>query len=202
MTRPFDNSDTAIVFGRQLPCDDAPVDERVRLEKMFHSTTEHFDRVKHTNNLTGKDMVASNTCAAIRRSVWVENRYDESTSGGEEGPFICYALNCGLSVIYQPDAQVYHSHRDRMFRLACREFEILHKNLSYMGRSMRAADKIRLLAGFIKRRLRNCIRPDIPFKIRLEGLIRLPLELAAIAAVGFCLNDGSFGKKSRYFFWG
>ncbi len=201
MTRPFTDADMAVVFGRQLPSEDAPVDERVRLEKMFRPTPEFFDRLKHSRNLTGRDMTASNACAAIRKSLWQKNRYDENTSGGEEGPFICYALKCGLSVIYQPSAKVYHSHRDRIFRLACRELEILNKNLAYRGRLLLAGDKIRLLAGFMKRRLRNCVQPRMPLKIRLEGLFRLPLELAAIAIVGFCSNNRLL-KKYRYIFWG
>ena len=89
MVEPFVEPDVAIVYGRQVPYPNAPVDERMRLQQTFGPPVALDLDDRHGENPSAKGMLASNACAAIRRAVWQEQPYDEQTSGGEEGPFTC-----------------------------------------------------------------------------------------------------------------
>jgi len=201
MVEPFQEPDVAVVYGRQLPYPDAPVDERVRLERTFGTQPIVLDKERHANNPAAKGMLASNACAAIRRSVWQDHPYDEETSGGEEGPFTCQALKQGYRCLYQPDARVYHSHRDGPWRLACREWQILHKNVVYTGSRLRTRVLLRWWVAVAKRRLINCVRVHAPLYYRMEGLMRLPADLAACMIVGSLLLHEVSRQKTRQIFW-
>jgi GT2 family glycosyltransferase len=201
MVEPFREPEVAIVYGRQLPYPDAPVDERMRLERTFGGQPIALDRQQHADNPSARGMLASNACAAIRRAVWQDHPYDEETSGGEEGPFTCQALSQGFRCLYQPCAQVYHSHRDGPWKLACREWQILHKNVVYAGARLRKRTLVRWWIGVVKRRLVNCIRGKAPLYYRIEGLVRLPIDVAACMIVGSLLLREKSRQKARQVFW-
>ena len=201
MVEPFVEPDVAIVYGRQLPYPDAPVDERVRLKRTFGTEPMALDRTKHADNPCARGMLVSNACGAVRRAVWQEHPYDEETSGGEEGPFTCQTLRQGLRCLYRPNAVVCHSHRDSPWRFACREWEILHKNIVYRGSPLKKRILLRWWAGVVKRRLINCARTDVPLYYRAEGLLRLPLDLAACMIVGSLLFREKSRRRVRQLFW-
>ncbi|MEN6426525.1 MAG: glycosyltransferase family 2 protein [Phycisphaerales bacterium] len=201
MIERFAEPNVAIVYGRQLPYPDAPIDERVRLAKTFGSDPISLDRDQHAKNPSAKGMLASNACAAIRRTVWEEYPYDEETSGGEEGPFTCQALTRGYRCLYEPSARVYHSHRDGSWRLACRGWEILHKNVVYTGSRLRWWMLLKWWAGVTKRRIVNCIQADVPLPCRIGGLLRLPADLLACMIVGPLMLSAKSRQKVRQAFW-
>jgi rhamnosyltransferase len=201
MVEPFTEPDVAIVYGRQLPYPDAPIDERVRLRRTFGTEPIVLDRTKHAENPTAKGMLASNACAAVRRAVWQEHVYDEDISGGEEGPFTCQTLGQGLRCLYEPEAVVHHSHRDSPWRYACREWEILHKNVVYSGAPLKKRTLLRWWLGVAKRRLLNCLRVGVPLYYRLEGLVRLPIDVAACMVVGSLLFCEKSRQRARQVFW-
>lgn len=201
MVEPFQEPDVAIVYGRQLPYPDAPVDERVRLERTFGLQPMALDRQQHADNPSAKGMLVSNACAAIRRTVWQAHPYDEEAAGGEEGPFTCQALKQGFRCLYQPKAQVHHSHRDSPWKLACREWEILYKNIIYTGFRLKKRMLLRWWAGVAKRRLVNCVRVKAPLYYRIEGLVRLPVDLAACVIVGSLLLREKSRQRVRQVFW-
>ena len=201
MVEPFAEPEVAIVYGRQLPYPDAPVDERVRLEQTFGEQPIALDGRQHADNPSAQGMLASNACAAIRRAVWLDHPYDEETSGGEEGPFTCQALKQGFQCLYRPGAQVYHSHRDGPWKLACREWQILHKNVVYQGLRLKAWTLVRWWIGMAKRRLLNCIRVKAPLYYRIEGLLRLPADLATCVIVGSLLLCERSRQRARQIFW-
>lgn len=201
MIEPFAEPDVAIVYGRQLPYPNAPVDERVRLLRAFGDQPLVLDPAQHAENPSAKGMLASNACAAIRREVWQRHPYDEQTSGGEEGPFTCHALKQGFRCLYQPGARAYHSHRDSPWRLACREWEILHKNLVYTDSGLTGWTLLRWWAAVAKRRLLNCVHTDAALYYRAEGLFRLPVDLAACVVVGLLMSSEKSRQKARRVFW-
>ncbi len=201
MTEPFAQDDVAIVYGRQLPYPDAPIDERARLARTFGADPLSLDKDKHAENPSAKGMLASNACAAIRRIFWEEHPYDEETSGGEEGPFTCEALKRGRRCLYQPSARVYHSHRDGSWRLACRDWEILHKNVVYTASRLRWWMLLKWWAGVIKRRIVNCTRVEAPLRCRVMGLLRLPADLSACVIVGSLLFCTKSNQRIRQAFW-
>ena len=201
MVEPFREPEVAIVYGRQLPYPDAPVDECVRLKQTFGTEPIVLDRTKHAENPCAKGMAISNVCAAVRRVVWQGHPYDEETSGGEEGPFTCQVLTQGLRCLYQPYAVVYHSHRDSPWRYACREWEILHKNAAYSGARLKKRTLLRWWIGVAKRRLRNCLRVEASLYYRLEGFVRLPIDVAACVIVGSLLFCEKSRQRARRIFW-
>jgi glycosyltransferase involved in cell wall biosynthesis len=201
MVEPFVEPEVAIVYGRQLPYPDAPVDERVRLRQTFGTEPMALDRNEHAENPCGKGMLVSNACAAVRRVVWQEHPYDEETSGGEEGPFTCQTLRQGLRCLYQPKAVVRHSHRDSPWRYACREWEILHKNVVYSGVHLKKRILLRWWIGVAKRRLVNCLRGEVPLYYRIEGFVRLPIDVAACVIVGSLLFREKSRQRARQVFW-
>lgn len=196
MTEPFTDQNVAAVYGRQLPWPNAPVDERVRLKKTFGEKPARFDKNNKNILPTGNGMIVSNACAAIRKSVWQQLRYNENIEAGEEGLWSYKVIENGFSILYQPLAEVYHSHRDRVFKLAWRQCQLLRKNL-LLKRIKSKKLPLRHLAGFAKRRIINCTQPNISFYYRAEGLIRLPLELAAIAIVMLLTNRDFFNAQNR-----
>jgi len=184
-----------------LPYPNAPVDERVRLQRTFGSKPMALDPEEHANNFRAKGMLVSNACAAVRKAVWCEHRYDEETSGGEEGPFTCQTLQQGFRVLYRPQAVVYHSHRDSPWKFACREWEILHKNATYTGARLKKRMLIRWWAAVVKRRLINCVQTDGSLYCRIEGLWRLPVDLLACVIVGSAMFREKSRRAARQVFW-
>lgn len=201
MLRPFSDPDVAAVYGRQIPYSNAPVDERVRLQKRFGVNCKRFDKDSCGIAPTGKEMITSNACAAIRRSVWQQVTYDESIEAGEEGPWSYSVIQQGYTIVYQPFARVYHSHRDRAFKLAWRHMELLRKDLSLSKKRLTMIRILRWVASFVKRRLRNCMWPNIPLSVRIEGVVCLPIEIIAFAVVGFCPEKDSLKPKLKLLFW-
>ncbi len=201
MVEPFAEADVAVVYGRQLPYRNAPIDERVRLARTFGTKPISLDRDVHANNPSGKGMGASNACAAIRRTAWEEHPYDEQISGGEEGPFTSHVLARGYRCLYQPSARVYHSHRENPWKMACREWEILEKNAVYADVRIRVRTLVKWWAGVTMRRLVNCIRADAPWYRRAEGVLRLPLELPAYVVVGLSMLREQSRRRAREVFW-
>lgn len=201
MLRPFSDPDVAAVYGRQIPYLNAPVDERVRLQKHFGVDCKRFDKNSCGIGPAGKGMVTSNACAAVRRSVWQQMPYDENIEAGEEGPWSYNIIQQGYTIVYQPSARVYHSHRDRAFKMAWRHMELLRKDLGLSKERLTMIRILRWVARFVKRRLVNCMWPNIPLSVRIKGVVCLPIEIIAFTVVGFCPENDFLKPKLKLLFW-
>lgn len=201
MIKPFTVPTVAAVYGRQLPHSNAPIDERVRLEKHFGPTYECIDKSKEGLSPTGEGMLVSNACAAIRKSIWQDVPYDEEITAGEEGVWSYDVLMRGYSIVYQPSACVYHSHKDSAFKFAWREWELFQKNLIAHGLLLGKVRMLRWLASLVKRRFVNCMWPNVPLLVRMSGLVRLPWEIIALVLVMFFGSRKSSQQKLRWLFW-
>lgn len=193
MLQPLEDERVAAVYGRQVPRSDAPIDEVVRLKKTFpeHSTSQSLNA---DCDPSGRGMIVSNACAAIRKSLWEQFPYDESIQGGEEGVWTYQVLQMGYRYQYQAEAEVYHSHNDRAFRQACRLVELMQKNCDIDARRFSFWVLLRGLAAYSKRRLKNCLLAQVAWSARLRGLVRLPLELAAVSVSYGFLKSPWFGR--------
>ena len=201
MLRPFSEPDVAAVYGRQIPYSNAPVDERVRLQKYFGTESKRFDINSLGIGPAGNGMITSNACAAIRRSAWQEMPYDENIEAGEEGPWSYNMIQRGCAIVYQPLACVYHSHRDGAFKSAWRHMELLKKNLFFRKKYLTRIKILRWVGSFAKRRFLNCMWPNIPLSVRIKGIVCLPIEIIAFAVVGFCPKKDSLRPKFKLLFW-
>lgn len=202
MLKPFANPNVAAVYGRQVPYRDAPVDERVRLKRYFPAASVEFNGNSKKVKVNGKGLIASNSCAAIRRDVWRQIPYDEDIAAGEEGPWCCEVLHRGYTIVYQASAKVYHSHKDGPLKQAWRHWELRIKDqlLDESGKSRTVT--LRWMASFAKRRLKNCIQPGLSLSVRIRGLAVLPLELLALAVVDFLPKERAARTKLKRLFWG
>ncbi|MCD6392301.1 MAG: glycosyltransferase family 2 protein [Planctomycetes bacterium] len=202
MLKPFNNPNVAAVYGRQIPYRDAPVDERVRLKRYFPAASVEFNKNSDNIHPSGRGMVVSNACAAIRRDIWQEIPYDENITAGEEGLWSYEVLQRGYSTVYQASALVYHSHKDGPLKQAWRHWELRTREqlLDDSGKSKTAT--LRWMASFAKRRLRNCLHHDLPLSVRIKGLSILPAELIALAIVDFFPEEQAMRLKLKRLFWG
>ena len=201
MLKPFSDPVIAAVYGKQLSRSNAPVDERIRIAKKFGTESILVDAKNYEQTSSGRGMPVSNVCAAIRKDVWQKIGYDETIEGGEDGLWTCNILKAGHSYLYQANAVVIHSHNDKVFRFAWREFEIAQKNLALEGKSMGPIQLVRFVGSFAKRRLRNCVHSNIPARIRIKGFVRMPWEMIAFCIV-FITERLGFGHDARSLMWG
>lgn len=201
MLKPFNNPNVAAVYGRQIPYGDAPVDERVRLKRYFPVASVEFNRNSGNMKPNGRGMIASNACAAIRGDVWRKIPFDENITAGEEGPWSCEVLQRGYSIVYQASAKVYHSHKDGPLKQAWRHWELRVKDQLLDDSGKAKTWTLRWMASFAKRRLKNCMHPDVPMSVRLKGIAVLPLELLALAILDVCPNEQIQKLKLKRMFW-
>ena len=96
--------DCAVTYGRQIPRDDAPLDEWVRVNNRFPSTCHTWDDCREAFS------VASNSCACIRVATWQQNPFDESALGAEELPWLQALSITGCRASYASTSTVEHSH--------------------------------------------------------------------------------------------
>jgi rhamnosyltransferase len=108
LTRHFNNPKVAGVYGRQLPKKSSPP-----MEKHFILTT-YGDQTKHISLQQGtlkKGLVIfSNTNTAVRRAVWEKIKIPEMLKS-EDQEWAKRALLAGNEIVYDSEAQVYHSHQ-------------------------------------------------------------------------------------------
>ena len=202
MLIPFADPVVAVVYGRQLPRAEAPIDERSRLIKMFPDSSKAFHRSDASALPTGEGMIVSNACACIRRDLWEQLPYDEEIRGGEEGVWTAEVIARGYISFYQASARVFHSHRDSISRFAWREWELYEKQLDLCGTRTTLFRAMWRSGAMLKRRVRNCFQTSAPLSCKVEGLLRLPAEIAAFLALALLPNDRKLRIRLRPIFWG
>lgn len=178
----FDDDRVGAVFGRQVPRRDAPLDEWVRVSRAFPVGSRHWTNGDLGNGRV-RDLIASNACAAIRRDVWEQVKYDESLLGAEEPVWVEGVLQRGYSVHYMDQAVVEHSHRDSALRQAIRVWELSVQGRLRAGERTTYLDIAKIAGSFVRRRMRNLCLRGSGLGRRLEGFWRLPWETAMLVFV-------------------
>ena len=99
----FDNPKTAMVYGRQMG-----------ELKSKYSECRDFDRIfgKKSLILEPPNFFANNANAAIRRDLWLEHKFDEGLPGLEDIEWAKFWMQKGYSVIYEPQAAIFHIHEE------------------------------------------------------------------------------------------
>lgn len=104
MAAPFEDPRVAGVTSRQVPWPDAPWREVQRLERMFGPDR----RVHSAGDAAG--LVFSNAASCVRRSVWTDHPF--TLPAAEDQEWAERVLAAGFTVVYEPNAAVYHSHHE------------------------------------------------------------------------------------------
>jgi glycosyltransferase involved in cell wall biosynthesis len=199
MIAPFKDIQVAAVYGRQIPRDNAPLDEIVRLRKTFPKVNIEYN-ITNTYCSQSGQIIASNACAAIRQRVWQLYRFDELTGGAEELPWVHDVLTAGYKILYSANAVVFHSHNDTVIRNAFRRIELWKEDCNRQNTDFYFIKMIRFLLIYIKKRLLNAVDKEVPFLKRISGLFLLPCEIFTLLVIYFLLSIGLF-KTFRRFAW-
>ncbi len=120
LTAPLGGKATAGVYGRQLPHEDASPPERYFLDFLY-GPTARTQRMAERGHLTFEETLFSNVNSAIPRDVWERFPFAEDVVMSEDQEWSRRVLLAGMSVVYEPDASVHHSHAYSM-RDAVRRF--------------------------------------------------------------------------------
>jgi glycosyltransferase involved in cell wall biosynthesis len=140
LTSAFEDDRVALAYGRQVGGDRTKYSERRLMERWFPS--QSVARQDHP--------FCNNANAAIRRSVWQSQPYDEGLTGLEDLDWAKRIMNAGWGIAYVAEAPVVHQHDERWREISNRyEREAIAHRRIYNEQRMGALEAIRLAMGNI-----------------------------------------------------
>lgn len=102
LLRPFEDSQVALTYGKQRGPDIAKYSE----QQIFHQWYPEFSKPKQETTF------CNNANAAIRKSLWERNPYDETLTGLEDLAWAKWAKAQGYNIAYVAEAEVIHFHNE------------------------------------------------------------------------------------------
>jgi 2-desacetyl-2-hydroxyethyl bacteriochlorophyllide A dehydrogenase len=103
LIEPFQDDQTAMVYGRQLGGEASKFSETQDMRRTFGAKREI---------LQPPNFFANNANSAIRRDLWQQHPFDESLPGLEDIEWAKYWMERHYQVIYEPAAALYHIHEE------------------------------------------------------------------------------------------
>lgn len=118
LVKSFTEPKVAATYGKQLPHLDAwPPVQRDYL-------SYYGDQQKVQDDVNNPaDYCFSNSNSAIRRSIWEKQLFDETLSYAEDQAWAVQILEQGYTIIYEPQATVYHSHNESFGQVYVRSYK-------------------------------------------------------------------------------
>lgn len=117
MAAHFEDENVAGVYCRQKPWPDAGPSEFYRIQKMFEPKSRTF------SDEPCEGMTFSNAASCIRRRLWEKHPFAELLTA-EDREWSKWAIINGHKIIYEAEAEVYHSHNDSSRKSAQRIIEM------------------------------------------------------------------------------
>jgi glycosyltransferase involved in cell wall biosynthesis len=102
LTEPFNCTQVALVYGRQLGDHRTKFSEHQVFTKQYPLESNPDQRIPFCNNAN----------AAVRRALWLKHAFDETLSGLEDLEWGKWAVEQGYRIAYRADAGVYHIHEE------------------------------------------------------------------------------------------
>jgi glycosyltransferase involved in cell wall biosynthesis len=102
LLRPFDDEKVALTYGKQR----GPATAKYSEQQIYH---QWYPDVSKPDQPTA---FCNNANAAIRRSLWERNPYDETLTGLEDVAWGKWAKEQGYKIVYVAEAEVLHSHNE------------------------------------------------------------------------------------------
>lgn len=102
LLRPFEDERVALSYGKQRGPDFAKFSE----QQIFHQW------YPDASNLNQTTAFCNNANAAIRKSLWEKNPYDETLTGLEDLAWAKWAAGQGYKIAYTAEAEVIHVHNE------------------------------------------------------------------------------------------
>lgn len=162
MTAPFADSQVAGVSGRQLPWEDAPWREVLRLAEQFGEERHVFTAE------SGGEPLFSNAASCIRRDAWLERPF--TLPAAEDLDWARRVVAAGHSIVYEPGAAVYHSHLESPRAQAQRLIDV---NRIATNGSRTRRRTLREAAGLLYRDSGSILGLDEPPRRKLAHLVEL-----------------------------
>jgi len=195
----FSNPRVAVVYGRQVPREDAPLDEWARVVRTFPSTDLDWTQAPDGGGRP-EGLVASNSCAAMRRSVWRRIPIPENVAA-EEWPWMRQALHEGFIGCYRAHPAVHHSHREPIGRAAVRDYDLLLRGAEVRRSGFGVSTALRAGVSVAKRRLLSALVPGSGVRRRIAGLVALPRDCAVFVWIGLHIARGMSIEDARRRWW-
>lgn len=102
LLRPFEDERVALTYGKQRGPESAKFSE----QQIFHQW------YPDASNLNQPTAFCNNANAAIRKSLWVKNPYDETLTGLEDLAWAKWAKEQGHKIAYVAEAEIVHVHNE------------------------------------------------------------------------------------------
>jgi glycosyltransferase involved in cell wall biosynthesis len=102
LLRPFADSNVALTYGKQRGPDFAKFSE----QQIFHQW------YPDESNLKQSTAFCNNANAAIRKSLWEKNPYDEDITGLEDLAWAKWAKEANYDIAYVAEAEIIHVHNE------------------------------------------------------------------------------------------
>jgi rhamnosyltransferase len=102
LLRPFEDDKVALAYGKQRGPETAKFSE----QQIFHQWYPDLSQPRQ------ETAFCNNANAAIRKSLWEQNPYDESLTGLEDLAWAQWAKEQGHAIAYAAEAEVIHVHNE------------------------------------------------------------------------------------------
>lgn len=102
LLRPFANERVALTYGKQRGPATAKYSEQQIYQRWYSDT----------GSLNQSTAFCNNANAAIRKSLWEQNPYDETLTGLEDLAWAKWAKDQGWQIAYVPEAEIVHIHNE------------------------------------------------------------------------------------------
>jgi len=102
LLRPFEDGQVALTYGKQRGPADAKYSEQQVYHQWYPDVSRHDQPTTFCNNAN----------AAIRKSFWEKNRYDETLTGLEDVAWGKWAKEQGYKIAYVAEAEIIHIHNE------------------------------------------------------------------------------------------
>lgn len=99
---PFDDEKVALTYGKQRGPDSAKFSEQQIFHQWYPDASKPRQETAFCNNAN----------AAIRKSLWAKNNYDETLTGLEDLAWARWAQSQGYAIFYTAEAEIVHVHNE------------------------------------------------------------------------------------------
>lgn len=172
----FKDSNVAMVCGKQIPW---PATKPPEKSFYFYNFPEHkivltLDSWQKSPDRRRDAMFISNVNSAVRKDIWEIFKFSQKVVTAEDKEFAKRALFAGLSIVYEPEAAVWHSHNFSLWSAFRRYLDYgasLNQGVDELLRSDRSIIKIALqnLALQIRYLYNNGLLKWLPYAIFYDG---------------------------------
>jgi GT2 family glycosyltransferase len=180
LTAPLSDPQVVLAYGRQLGDERTRYSEQRVMARWFPPRSDARQLHPFCNNAN----------AAVRRSAWQQQAYDEDLTGLEDLDWAKRAQERGLSIAYVAEAPVVHAH-DETWRQIVNRYRreaIAHKQI-YHEQRMGPLDAIRLAVGNVA--------SDYVHAARDRVLFRNLGSIPSFRAAQFCGTYRGFRQRGK-----